>query len=401
VSGARELAVSTPFDAARLANPAVARLRAYDPGHDLPALRHRFGNAIAELGSNENPLGPGQRALAAIRAAAPEVYRYPDPRGAALKRALAAHLGVVPGRIALGNGSHELLMLLAQCFAAPDRSIVRSQYGFAVFGIATVATGARAVCVAALPREHPTAPFGHDLAAMANAVRDDTCLVYLANPNNPTGTWFDDAALAAFMAGIRDDVLVVADEAYHEYVDVPGLAGGLGLAARHPNLVVTRTFSKAFGLAGLRVGYLVAHESVVAVLERLRESFNVNALALAAAEAALGDREHLRRVRDFNCSERAWLRDRLHERGLACLPSQTNFLLVDLGHEAADLERRLRERGVVVRPMGGYGLPQTLRISVGSRPENERLVASLDACAAGPVAAQATAVRADGPGRRR
>lgn len=366
-----------PFDATRLANPATAALRAYDPGHDLPALRLRFGAAIAELGSNENALGPSPRAIEAMRAALAESYRYPDPRGAALKAALTAQLGVDAGRIALGNGSHELLMLLAQCFADPAHSVVFSQYGFAVFPIATAAAGAQPIRVPALPRGHATAPFGHDLDALARAVREDTRLVYLANPNNPTGTWFEDAALAAFLARVPREVLVVVDEAYHEFVDAAGLSSALHLAGRHPNLVVTRTFSKAYALAGLRVGYLVADPSVVAVVERLRESFNLNNVALAGAEAALADREHLQRSRALNASERGWLVAELARRGYACLPSQTNFVLVDLARDAAELESRLFERGVIVRPMGGYGLPQTLRISVGSRDENERLLSAL------------------------
>lgn len=365
------------FDAGALANPATAALRAYDPGHDLPALRQRFGAAIAELGSNENPLGPSPRALEAMRAALAESWRYPDPRGAALKAALARQLGVAAGRIALGNGSHELLMLLAQCFADPAHSIVFPQYGFAVFPIATAAAGAQPIRVPALPREHASAPFGHDLDAIAAAVRGDTRIVYLANPNNPTGTWFDDAALERFLARVPADVLVVVDEAYHEYVDAPGLSSALRFADRHPNLVVTRTFSKAHALAGLRVGYLVAHASVVAVLERLRESFNVNHVALAGAEAALADRDHLDSVRAFNRGERAWLREALVARGYDVLPSQTNFLLVDLARDATDFERRLFERGVIVRPMGGYGLGHAVRISVGSRAENQRLLDAL------------------------
>ncbi|MEO6966858.1 MAG: histidinol-phosphate transaminase [Rhodanobacteraceae bacterium] len=370
------------FDATRLASPVIAKLRAYDPGHDLPALRQRFGAAIAELGSNENPLGPSPRALEAMRAALPEVLRYPDPRGAALRVALANHLDVAGDRIALGNGSHELLMLLAQCFADPAHSVVYSRYGFAVFAIAAAAVGARSVRVPALARDHTTAPFGHDLAAMAGAIHDDTRIVYLANPNNPTGTWFDDAMLGDFLARVSPGVLVVVDEAYHEYVDARGVSTALALCEKHPNLIVTRTFSKAYGLAGLRIGYMVAHASVVEVLERLRESFNVNSMALAAAEAALDDSEHLGRVREFNTSERAWLRDGLQARGYTCLPSQTNFLLIDLGRDASDLERRLFERGVIVRPMGGYGLPQTLRISVGHRGENARFLDALDFVAA-------------------
>jgi histidinol-phosphate aminotransferase len=365
------------FDAAKLANASTSALRAYDSGHDLPALRARFGDSIAELGSNENPLGPSPRALEAMRAALSETFRYPDPRGLALKTALARKLGVEADRIALGNGSHELLILIAQCFADPSRSIVFSQYGFAVFPIATAATGAIPLCVPALPATHATAPYGHDLDALARAVRADTRIVYVANPNNPTGTWFDDAAFDRFIERIPRDVIVVADEAYSEYVDAPGLSSALRLADRYPNLVVTRTFSKAYALAGLRVGYLVAHPGVVAVVERLRESFNVNNIALAAAEAALGDDEHLANARAFNRSERNWLGDALVRRGYRVLPSQTNFVMVDLGRDSAELERHLFERGVVVRPMGGYGLPQTLRISVGSRAENQRLLDAL------------------------
>jgi len=208
-------------------------------------------------------------------------------------------------------------------------------------------------------------------------VRADTRLVYLANPNNPTGTWFDDARLARFVARVPANVLIVVDEAYFEYVDAPGLTTALRLAENHPNLIVTRTFSKAYGLAGLRVGYLIGHPSVVAVVERLRESFNVNNVALAAAEAALADTAHLAKACTFNNSERQWLGDALSARGYAVLPSQTNFVLVDLGRDAADLERHLFERGAIVRPMGGYGLAHTLRISVGSRAENQRLLDAL------------------------
>lgn len=365
------------FDASHLANAATSELRAYDPGHDLPALRRRFGSAIAELGSNENPLGPSQLAIDAMRVALNDGFRYPDPRGAALKAALSARIGVDAARIALGNGSHELLMLIAQCFADPAHSVVFSEYGFAVFPIATAAVGARAIRVAALPRDHAGAPFGHDLDAMAAAIRADTRLVYLANPNNPTGTWFDDAALARFLERVPENVLVVVDEAYYEYVDVAGLTTALRFAERYPNLIVTRTFSKAYALAGLRVGYLVAHASVVAVLERLRESFNVNSLALAGAEAALADNEHLAHVHAFNASERGWLVAALMARGYRCLPSQTNFVLVDLARDAAELERHLFERGVIVRPMGGYGLANAVRISIGSRAENERLLRTL------------------------
>jgi len=365
------------FDAAALANAATRKLGAYDPGHDLPALRKRFGAALAELGSNENPLGPSPRAIAAIGATMPELLRYPDPKGGALKAALAAHLGVDAAQITLGNGSHELLILIAQCFADASVSVMFSEFGFAVFPIATAVAGAEPIRVPALSRDHAAMPLGHDLDAMAAALRADTRIVYLANPNNPTGTWFDDAALDRFIARVPPTTLLVVDEAYHEYVTEPGLSGALRLLPGHPNLIVTRTFSKAYGLAGLRVGYAVSAAPVAAVLERLRESFNVNCFALAGAEAALGDRAHVARARDWNRAERDWLAAALGARGLRVLPSQTNFVLVDFGRDAAPIERALFERGVIARPMGGYGLRDCLRISVGTRADNERLLAAM------------------------
>jgi histidinol-phosphate aminotransferase len=360
-----------------MANRALCSVRAYDPGHDLPKLRARFGAELAELGSNENPLGPSPMALAAARAALDGAYRYPDPRGAVLRHALAARHDLAPDRIVLGNGSHELLILLAQCFAGPSQAVVYSQYGFAVFALAAAGVGAPAITVPALPGSDPEAPFGHNLDAMADAVREDARLVYLANPNNPTGTWFDIDALAHFMARVPERTLVVADEAYAEYTDAPGLTSARALLDRYPNLIVTRTFSKAYALAGLRVGYLMAHASVAAVLERLRESFNVNNVALAAATAALGDQDYLARAIAFNREERAWLAGELRARGYQTLPSQTNFLLLDLDRNADPLERHLFARGVIVRPMTGYGLPHTVRISVGTRQANERLLEAL------------------------
>lgn len=365
------------FDAGALANAATRALRAYDPGHDLPALRVRFGSALAELGSNENPLGPSPRAIAAIQAALPDVFRYPDPQGGALKSALAEQLGVGVAQIVLGNGSHELLMLIAQCFADARTSVVFSEFGFAVFPIATAAAGAQPIRVPALPREHATMPLGHDLDAMARSIRPDTRIVYLANPNNPTGTWFDDATLDAFIARVPPTTLIVVDEAYREFVDGVPLTSALRRLSHHPNLIVTRTFSKVHALAGLRVGYAIAAPPTIAVIERLRESFNVNSLALAAAQAALGDAEHVARSKAFNASERAWFAAQLRARGLRVLPSQTNFVLVDFACDAAPIERVLFEHGAIARPVGGYGLHEFLRISIGARAENERLLAAL------------------------
>lgn len=357
---------------------AVRHLRAYDPGHDLVSLRRRFESAqLTELGSNENPYGASPLARAAVLDQLHELHRYPDPLGGDLKRALAGVHGVQTSQILLGNGSHELLMQLAQAFAGPDDEVIFSRYGFAVFALATQAAGARMRVAEALPRDADM-PLGHDLDALAAAVTASTRLVYLANPNNPTGTWFSNEALANFVARVPPDVIVVVDEAYAEMADAPDYASALSLQVRHPNLVVTRTFSKAYGLAGLRCGYLVAAAGLVAVMERLRESFNVNAVALAACTAALADREHLEWVCARNREQRQVLSAALRSRGLRVWPSQTNFVLVEFGTRTAQVEAELIARGVVLRPMSGYGLADCLRITIGTPDENRRLLSALD-----------------------
>jgi histidinol-phosphate aminotransferase len=361
---------------ASLAQPGVRALRAYDPGHDLAALRRRC-DALIELGSNENPYGASPAARAAILDVMHDVHRYPDPLGSALKHALAAKHAVGVDRILLGNGSHELLMQFAQVFAGPGDEVLASQYGFAVYALAAQAAGATLKCAAALPRDHGMAR-GHDLDAIANALTPATRLVYLANPNNPTGTWFGLASFERFLARVPADVLVVVDEAYVEFADAPDYASALSLLEHHPNLVVTRTFSKAHALAGLRVGYAVAHPGLVAVVERVRESFNVNMVALAAAAASLDDDAHLAMSLACNAAQRTELADALRQRGWFVHPSQTNFLLVEFGPDTPAIEAALLARGIVVRPMAGYGLPQCLRISVGDQSENQQLIAALD-----------------------
>ncbi|MCY7355175.1 MAG: histidinol-phosphate transaminase [Lysobacter sp.] len=367
-----------PPDFETFAQPGIQRLRAYDPGHDLVTLRSQFGaGQLIELGSNENPYGPSPRTREAILDALHAVHRYPDPLGGELKRALAKLHGVAPEQILLGNGSHELLMQFAQVFAGPGVDVVASQYGFAVYALAAQGAGAMLRIADAFPREHAMA-HGHDLDAIAAAVTATTRLVYVANPNNPTGTWFGADAFATFLSRIPDDVLVVIDEAYAELADPAEVASALPLLARHPNLIVTRTFSKAYALAGLRIGYAIAHPRLIAVMERVRESFNVNSLGLAAAEVALDDTAHLQWIFDRNTEQRASLADALRGRGWFVYPSQTNFLLVEFGPRSAGIESALIARGVVLRPMGGYGLPECLRITVGDASENRRLLQALD-----------------------
>ena len=378
----REQAHNESFFSA-LAQPGIQRLRAYDPGHDLVAFRRQFeGRHLIELGSNENPYGPSAKAKEAVLGTIHDSFRYPDPLGGDLKRALAAKHGVDVASIVLGNGTHELLMQFAQVFAGPGVDVVASKYGFAVYAIAAQAAGAT-LRVAPCHGDDHAMPRGHDLDAIAATITPATRLVHLANPNNPTGTWYGADAFAAFMAKVPSEVIVVVDEAYAEFVDAPDYASALALLSNYPNLVVTRTFSKAYALAGLRVGYAIAHPGLIAVMERVRESFNVNSAGLAAAEAALGDDEHLRWIVDRNREQRTALVEALQSRGLRVFPSQTNFLLVqfaEVGDEArvARIDAALIERGVVLRPMGGYGLGHCLRITVGNVDENRRLLAALD-----------------------
>lgn len=360
-----------------LAQPGIRALRAYDPGHDLVALRRAAPQPLLELGSNENPYGASPQAVRAAIAALDSAHVYPDPLGGDLKRALAKQHGVDAARILLGNGSHELLMQFAQVFAGVGDEVVASQYGFAVYALAAQAAGAALQLAPALPRHHAM-PRGHDLDALRAAITPRTRLVYLANPNNPTGTWYSAADFETFLADVPAQVLVVVDEAYVEFVDAPDYASALPLLATHPNLIVTRTFSKAHALAGLRVGFAIAHPEIIAVLERVRESFNVNAPGLAAAEAALGDTAHLAAGVAGNRVQRQALAEALRARGLVASPSQTNFLLVEFGEATARIEAALLARGVILRPMGGYGLGDCLRITVGTADDNARLLAALD-----------------------
>ena len=366
------------IDFEKLASDGVRTLRAYDPGHDLVALRRDLAaGKLVELGSNENPYGASPRARQAIVDALGSLHIYPDPLGGQLKRALADFHGVATSRLLLGNGSHELLMQLAQVFAGPGDEVVASTFGFAVYALAVQAAGATFRPAPALPRGHAM-PHGHDLAELHAAIGPRTKLVYLANPNNPTGTWFGADAFAAFMASVPAEVIVVVDEAYAEFVDAPDYASALPLLAAYPNLVVTRTFSKAYALAGVRVGFAVADPGLIALMERVRESFNVNALGLAAAEAALADGAHLQESLASNAVQREILSAALRARGLSVSPAQTNFLLVEFGERASQVEAQLLARGVVLRPMAGYGLGEYLRITVGTAAENERLLAALD-----------------------
>jgi histidinol-phosphate aminotransferase len=380
-SGAAALAADVAR-VVRLASPGVQGLASYDPGHDIVALRHKAGEqGLLELGGNESAWGPSLLAMAALRSELDTLELYPDPRGGVLKHALAEAFGLQREQVMLGNGTHELLMQIAQVFAGPERSVLVSRYCFAVYPLAAQAANARLDVVEALPPTHPTQPRGHDIDGMIAALRPDTGLVMLANPNNPTGTWLTTTEIERLLQAAGPETLVVLDEAYGEFLTQPDCESSLTLLAKYPNLLVTRTFSKLHGLAALRVGALLAAPGVVAVLERIRESFNVNSPGLAAAAAALKDEAHIATVLHETAGNREALAIELKARGYFVHPSQTNFLLVDFGtaEAASSVDRGLLARDIVVRPMRGYGLPQCLRITVGKVEQNARLLKALDA----------------------
>lgn len=362
------------FDAASLASAAVHGLAPYVPGKPVAELARELGlDDIVKLASNENASGPSPRAIAAMQAALPDAWIYPDGSGHDLKRSLSRRLGVDPARLTLGNGSNDVLVLLAEAFLAPGTEAVYSQYCFAVYPIAVRATGAHGVEIPALARTHAM-PLGHDLSAMLAAITPRTRLVFVANPNNPTGTWASADELRRFVAAVPRHTLVIVDEAYFEYAVASGCQNAIEWLDAYPHLVVVRTFSKAYGLAGLRAGFAVSHAGVADMLNRVRQPFNMNLLALAAAEAALEDDEHLRRSVDLAVRERQVLERGLGAMGVRTIPSAGNFVLAEFGARAGDIDRALLQQGIIVRPVANYGLPNHLRITVGLPPQNARLL---------------------------
>ena len=362
-----------PFSIRDLAPPNVRAIAPYVPGKPIAETARELGIAeadILKMASNENPLGPSPRALEAIRGALGVLHYYPDGSGYELKAVLSRKLGVAPENLVLGNGSNDVLELVARAFLTPSDSAVYSQHAFMVYPLAVQAIGAKAI-------EVPARGYGTDLEAMAAAVRPDTKIVFVANPNNPTGTFNAWEEIGAFLERVPRRVLVVLDEAYGEYLPDALRSPTPGWIARHPNLVVSRTLSKAYGLAGLRVGYGVAHPEAAEVMNRVRQPFNVNHLAMVAACAALEDHAFIEKSRAVNAAGLAQLREGFERLGLEYIPSHGNFITVRVG-EAARVYGRLLREGVIVRPIAGYGLPEHLRVTVGLPEHNARFLAALE-----------------------
>ena len=369
--------MSVTFSFCDLATPGVQGLQPYEPGKPLSELEREYGVRDAiKLASNENPLGPSPAALEAARGVLGDMSRYPDGNGFELKRALGARFGLESAGITLGNGSNDVLEIVARAFLAPGLEAVFSQYAFAVYPIVTQAIGATARVAPAHNGERGTC-YGHDLDAMAAEIGDKTRVVFIANPNNHTGTWLNRDELERFLERVPPRVIVVLDEAYVEYVTEPDYPDSLPWLSRFPNLILTRTFSKAYGLAGLRVGFALSHPEIANLLNRVRQPFNVNHIALAAATAALGDRAHLEASLKLNQAGQVQWAEAAAELGLEYIPSAGNFICLDVGRPAAAVYEQLLREGVIVRPVAAYGLPNHLRITLGLAQENRRAINAL------------------------
>lgn len=354
----------------------VRAISPYQAGKPISEVAREFGldeTKIIKLASNENPLGMPESARQAMLAALAEAGRYPDSNGFELKGALSEYYSVPQGWITLGNGSNDILELAAHAFVQQGQAVVFSQYSFIMYALATQAVGARGIVV-------PAKDYGHDLTAMLQAITDDTRLVYIANPNNPTGTFIPPAEMEAFLKAVPEHVLVVIDEAYNEYLDPSLQYDSTEWVRQYSNLLISRTFSKAHSLAGLRVGFGISQPQVTDLLNRIRQPFNVNTLAQAAAVAVLHDVRHLKKSAELNAQGYQQLTQAFDELRLEYVPSFGNFVMVRVGDDddaGGRVNVELLKKGIIVRPIGGYGLPQWLRISIGLPEENTAFIQAL------------------------
>ncbi len=355
--------------------PQILGIHPYIPGKPVSELQRELGlTYVSKLASNENPLGASPSVLTAIQHELKEIARYPDGSAYTLKATLAEFLSIKPEQLAVGNGSNELLELVARVFAGPGDEILYSQYAFAVYPISAQVVGATGI-------EVPAKNWGHDLQAMLTAITDKTKLIYLANPNNPTGTVFSRLEWEDFINQVPKNVIVVLDEAYIEYAQAQlsddEYANGIDYLTTHSNLLVSRTFSKAYGLASLRVGYMAGCKEIIQYINQIRAPFNVNNYAQIAAVSALNDQGFVEKVLLLNQQGMRQIKDALATLGVDSIPSAGNFLCIDLGKDALKVNQKLLEEGVIVRPLSNYGLSQFLRVSIGTQVENQHFIDAL------------------------
>lgn len=353
-------------------NPSLKNLPFYQPGRPIEEVARELGmpfDGIIKLASNENPLGPSPRAMTAMQEAIKSVHLYPDGNAFYLKKTLSQRLGVSEDMITLGNGSNEIIEFLAHAFIKPDSEVICSQYCFAIYPILTLMMGGKVV-------EVPANGLAHDLKAMSAAVNDRTAAIFIANPNNPTGTLAKNEKVIDFINSIPNNIPVIVDEAYVEYLDNPVNVIDMIQQSQNSNIIIMRTFSKIFGLAGLRIGYGIGHPEIINALERIRQPFNTNLVAQKAAEAAINDEEHLQKSREINAAGLQQFESGLKTLSIPYERSFCNFILAKVGN-ANEAFQFLQSQGIITRPMAGYKLPEWLRISVGTESQNDKCLHSL------------------------
>jgi histidinol-phosphate aminotransferase len=355
-------------------NPGIETIQPYQGGKPIEEVQRELGiSDIIKLASNENPLGPSPLAMDAIQGAAAQVNLYPDGNAYYLKQDLAAHWDVTPENLILGNGSNEVLQMVGETYISSDNEVVYSESAFIVYMLVAKIFGATSVVT-------PMRGYNQELEAMADAITERTKAVFVANPNNPTGTMVTSDETQRFMARVPDHVLVIFDEAYYEYVDRADYPQTLPYVHEGRNVLITRTFSKIYGLAGLRVGYGIAKPEIIKTMNRVRQPFNCNSIAQAAARAALKDTEHVRRSQEINASGKAYLYEALTQMGVEYVESEGNFLLVHFDRSGAEISDALLRKGVIVRPVTGYGFPNSARVTIGTPTQNERFIQALEDC---------------------
>ena len=360
------------FDATQMANPGVRELQPYQAGKPMDELQRELGlDKVVKLASNENPLGISARVKQALQGEIDDLIRYPDANGFYLKSKIADKFSVATNQVTLGNGSNDVLELLARTFVSDQHEVIFSQHAFVVYPLVTKAIGATPVAV-------PAEDYGHDLDAMLAAITPKTKMIFVANPNNPTGTFLTTNALYDFVKQVPDNVLVVLDEAYYEYIPNDERAPSIEWLAEFDNLVVTRTFSKAYGLAGLRAGFSVSSAAIADLMIRIRQPFNVNALSLKAAEVALDDDDYLAEAVRVNAQGMQQLIRFCEQHNFNYIPSYGNFLTIEVGSDADDIYQKLLHEGVIVRPVAGYELPHHLRVSIGLPEENQAFIEAME-----------------------
>lgn len=357
----------------QLAKKTIFNVQPYVPGKPIDEVKRELGlKDVIKLASNENPYGPSPKAVAAIARAAREVNRYPDGDCFYLRQALAKRLKVSPRQLIFGNGSDEIIVATVRVFVNPGDEVIIAEPSFLIYSIAAKIADAK---VRAIPLKN----FHYDLPRMKKAVTKKTRIIFLGNPDNPSGKYFTQEQLENFLKGLPKDIIIFLDEAYYEYVQAPDYVNSLKLLSKYNNIIVTRTFSKMYGLAGLRIGYGIGHEEMVDCLNRIREPFNINSLAQVAALACLDDEPYYRGLARKIERQRKLLYAELGKLGLKCVESYTNFVLIDMRQEASRISRALLSKGIIVRDMGVWGLSNFIRVTIGTEAENKRFLTALKA----------------------